>query len=84
MEGQSQLAENSQAEGKGEDGRAIPGMGGETPRGRTQPREDERMFLSLPSPLGSGMEPLAHEPILCIVAKDAIQHVTGRAQTLAT
>lgn len=41
MEGQSQLAESSHVEGKGEDDRAIPGMGGETPRGRTQPREDD-------------------------------------------
>ena len=47
---------------------AIPGMGGETPRGRTHPREDERVLLSLPSSLGGGMEPLVYDSSSWILA----------------
>lgn len=71
MEGQSQLAESSHVEGKGEDDRAVPEMGGETPRGQTQPREDERVLLSLPSALGSGMEPLVYDSISCTFAGES-------------
>ena len=37
--------------------------------GKHDPRQDERMFLSLPSSLGGGMELLVYDPISCIFAE---------------